>query len=248
MAEATLIIGSKNYSAWSLRGWLVGRMSGLPFTEQPVGLDDPSAREELLLRSSSILVPCLIHEDFAIWDTLAIAEYLNERRPEARTARRPSAARVLDAAPSRGRYIPASPPCAPRYRVHSAAAAPGFKVWSSAQADIDRVLKIWRECLEGWGGPYPFGDRLSVADAMYAPVCTRFQTYDVRLEGVCADYNARILALPEIVEWTEAALQEADQVSELEVSNYDFPAVLRCEFRRCTNHINSHALAGNIQQ
>src|SRR5690242_18428097 len=83
MAETTLIICSKNYSSWSLRGWLLTRMSGLPFKEQSVALDDPDAREELLLRSSSILVPCLIHDGIPIWDTLAIAEYLNELRPEA---------------------------------------------------------------------------------------------------------------------------------------------------------------------
>src|SRR4029453_13530333 len=84
MADATLLIGSKNYSAWSLRGWLITRMSGLPFEEKSIPLDEASSREELLLRSSSILVPCLIHDGFEIWDTLAIAEYLNELRPDAK--------------------------------------------------------------------------------------------------------------------------------------------------------------------
>src|SRR5271166_7091670 len=83
MADTTLVISSKNYSSWSLRGWLLTRMSGLPFEERSISLDDETAREELLLRSSSILVPCLIHDDISIWDTLAIAEYLNEIRPKA---------------------------------------------------------------------------------------------------------------------------------------------------------------------
>ena len=83
MSHAKLIISSKNYSSWSLRGWLLAKMSGLPFEEERISLDDPAAREELLLRSSSVLVPCLVHNEFAIWDTLAIAEYLNELRPEA---------------------------------------------------------------------------------------------------------------------------------------------------------------------
>ena len=84
MADATLLISSKNYSSWSLRGWLLTKMSGLAFEEKVVSLDDPAAREELLLRSSSILVPCLIHDGISVWDTLAIAEYLNELRPKAK--------------------------------------------------------------------------------------------------------------------------------------------------------------------
>ena len=83
MAEATLVISSKNYSSWSLRGWLLARMSGLPFQERVISPEEPSARDELLLRSSSILVPCLIHDGLRIWDTLAIAEYLNELHPQA---------------------------------------------------------------------------------------------------------------------------------------------------------------------
>ena len=84
MAEALLALSSKNYASWSLRGWFLAPMSGLPFQEKSLSLDDESAREELLLRSSSTLVPCMIHGGFSIWDTLAIAEYLNEIRPEAR--------------------------------------------------------------------------------------------------------------------------------------------------------------------
>ena len=111
MAEATLLIGSKNYSAWSLRGWLITRMSGLPFDEKSIPLDEASSREELLLRSSSILVPCLIHDGFEIWDTLAIAEYLHEIKPEAGLF--PSdRGQGLTAVQSAARCIPASPTCA----------------------------------------------------------------------------------------------------------------------------------------
>src|SRR5919199_2597097 len=83
MAQATLTITSKNYSSWSLRGWLLAKFAGLDFEEIVIAPDDPSARAEILLLSSSILVPCLRHEGATIWDTLAIAEYLNEIRPEA---------------------------------------------------------------------------------------------------------------------------------------------------------------------
>ena len=83
MARATLTISSKNYSSWSLRGWLLCRMAGLAFEERPVDLSDADARQELLLLSPSVLVPRLTHDGTAVWDTLAIAEYLNEIAPEA---------------------------------------------------------------------------------------------------------------------------------------------------------------------
>jgi glutathione S-transferase len=215
MAEATLLIGSKNYSSWSLRGWLIARMSGLPFEERSIPLEDASSREELLLRSSSILVPCLIHDGIEIWDTLAIAEYLNELCPEAgmfpadRFAR--ARCRSISGEMHSGfSALRSSLPMNLRSR------RPEFQVWSSAQADIDRVCTIWRNCLETWGGPFLLGSRYSVADAMYAPVCTRFQTYHVKLDEVCAAYGAHILALPEMVEWTRAAMEEEGEVPELE--------------------------------
>ena len=83
MANATLTLSSKNYSSWSLRGWLLTKFSGLPFEEIVMPIDDPGARAELLLLSPSILVPCLFHDGIKVWDTLAIAEYLNEVQPEA---------------------------------------------------------------------------------------------------------------------------------------------------------------------
>jgi len=85
------------------------------------------------------------------------------------------------------------------------------------RADIDRVTEIWRECIGTWGGPYLFGARLSVADAMFAPVCTRFATYDVALDKVSDDYKHTILATPDMRAWKTAALQEPEEVTELEV-------------------------------
>jgi glutathione S-transferase len=93
---------------------------------------------------------------------------------------------------------------------------PGFKIWAGAQADIDRIATIWRECLARAQGPYLFG-ALSMADAMYAPVVTRFLTYDVRLDRECAAYGGRIMALPDMVEWVEAAKAEPDALEELDV-------------------------------
>jgi glutathione S-transferase len=93
---------------------------------------------------------------------------------------------------------------------------PNFKIWSRAQTDIDRVVAIWRDCLKSYGGPFLFGTR-SMADAMYAPVVTRFKTYDVKLEPLLATYATTILSLPEMREWTEAAKLEPTDIEELEV-------------------------------
>ena len=96
---------------------------------------------------------------------------------------------------------------------------PEFQVWASAQADIDRIGAIWRECLEASGGPFLFGGQYTVADAMYAPVCTRFETYDVELDDTSAVYCAHMVALPDMIEWTRAATDEQDAVSELDAGD-----------------------------
>jgi glutathione S-transferase len=93
---------------------------------------------------------------------------------------------------------------------------PGFKVWARAQADIDRITTIWRECLTLYGGPFLLGER-SMADAMYAPVVTRFLTYHVKLDALSRAYCQEIVALPEMAEWIEAAKEEPTEVDELEV-------------------------------
>jgi glutathione S-transferase len=92
---------------------------------------------------------------------------------------------------------------------------PGFKVWPGAQADIDRITTIWDECLSTYGGPFLFGER-TIADAMYAPVATRFRTYDVKLDAACTGYMEHILSLPEMIEWTAGAYAEPDEVEELD--------------------------------
>lgn len=93
---------------------------------------------------------------------------------------------------------------------------PGFKVWSRAQADIDRILAIWNECLETYGGPYLFGHKPCMADAMFAPVVTRFITYDVAIDLPCVAYCDTIMALPAMQEWVAAAEAEPDEIDELD--------------------------------
>ena len=94
---------------------------------------------------------------------------------------------------------------------------PGFKIWAGAQADIDRVIEIWHDCLTAYKGPYLFGKTPTVADAMYAPVCTRFMTYDVELDKESAAYCKRVLALPAVEEWVKSAKAEPEELEELDV-------------------------------
>jgi glutathione S-transferase len=215
MAKATLTISSKNYSSWSLRGWLSTKFSGLDFEEIVTAPDDPSARAELLLLSPTILVPCLRHDGATIWDTLAIGEYLNETMPHAGLLpedriQRAHCRSICGEIHSGFATLRASLP------VNLKGHFPGFKIWTRAQADIDRVCTIWRDCLAESGGPFLFGER-TMADAMYAPVVTRFTTYDVKLEPGLKTYADMIMNMPEMVEWVEAAKAEPAEIEELEV-------------------------------
>jgi len=216
MTRATLTISSKNYSSWSLRGWLLARFAGLEFVEQMLPPDDPGVRAEILLLAPSILVPCLTHQGVRVWDTLAIAEYLHEIRPQAGLLPADRAARAHCRAvcgEMHSGFVSLRSALPMNLRGHY----PGFKVWSRAQADIERVVQIWTECLATYGGPWLFGRR-SMADAMYAPVVTRFRTYDVRMEHVaCADYCLQVMEMPEMQEWLQAARHEADDIDELDV-------------------------------
>jgi glutathione S-transferase len=215
VSQATLTINSRNYGAWSLRGWLLCKFADLDFAVEVVDNSDPDARAELLLLSPSFLVPRLQHDDLVIWDTLAIGEYLNESLggkllPE--DAKTRAWCRSISGEIHSG-------------FAHLRSALPmniksfhrEFPVWAGAQADIDRIETLWNDCLAATGGPFLFGAERTMADAMYAPVCTRLQTYDVKTGAVATEYVETILALPEMVEWIAAAKLEPDDVEELEM-------------------------------
>ena len=215
-ARATLSISSKNYSSWSLRGWLICRLAGLSFDEVRVSIDDPSTRAELLLLSPSFLVPCLTHEGTKVWDTLAIAEYLAEVVPgsplfpadrQARAHCRSISGEMHQGFANLRSALP----------MNLKAKFPGFKVWAGAQPDIDRITEIWRDCLSRYGGPWLFGAKPCLADAMYAPVCARFETYSVPLDASCAQYATTVLAWNLVREWTKSAKDEPEELEELDV-------------------------------
>jgi glutathione S-transferase len=216
MAKAVLTITSRNYSSWSLRGWLMATLSGLPFEVRTISPDDPAMRADILLLSSSIRVPRLEHDGVDVWDVLAIGEYLAEIRPKAGLLPTDRAARAHCRAIC-GEMHSGFVSMRTALPMNLKARFPGFKVWSRAQADVDRVVEIWTECLERWGGPWLFGAKRTLADAMYAPVATRFATYDVALPAPAAAYRDAILAMPEMRAWTEAAMAEPEDIEELEV-------------------------------
>jgi glutathione S-transferase len=215
MAKASLSISSRNYSSWSLRGWLLCKFAGLDFETITLPVDDVASRAELLLLAPSFLTPCLTYDDIEVWDTLAIAEFLHELLPAAGLLPRDQAQRarcrsICGEMHSGFANLRAALP------MNLKAKHPGFKVWAGAQSDVNRITTIWRERLAVSGGPFLFGDP-GMSDAMYAPVCARFATYEVALDDVCAGYRDRILALPVMREWTAIAVKEPAEVEELDV-------------------------------
>lgn len=214
--RAALTLSSKNYSSWSLRGWLMARFAGIAFDEVMVERDDPDARQEILLLSPSILVPCLTHEGITIWDTLAIGEYLAEVAPKAGLLPADRAARAHCRAIC-GEMHSGFASLRSALPMNLKGDFPRHKVWSRAQADIERITAIWRDALQRYGGPYLFGAQRCMADAMYAPVCTRFQTYHVAVDADAQAYGRTILAMPEMQEWITAARAEPDEVDELDM-------------------------------
>ena len=215
MAPATLTLSSKNYSSWSMRGWLMCKLAGIDFEEVTIEPDDADARAEILLLSPSVLVPCLTYDGVRVWDCLAIAEFLHEIAPKKRLLPAERAARAHARAVNgemHSGFVSLRQALPMNIKAHH----PGFKIWSKADADIARIKTIWRECLARYGGPFLFGE-ITLADAMYAPVVSRFRTYDVKLEAPLAQYAERIWAHPAVSDWREAALLEKEEIEELEV-------------------------------
>jgi len=214
MTELTLTIGDKNLSSWSLRPWFLMTQAGIPFTEENIKLDRPETRGVLKEKSPSGLVPFLTHGDVKIWDSLAIAEYLNDIFPE----------KQLWPADVKARAIA---------RAVSAEMHSGFSalrtVWpmvflrkdlthvtsGGVQRDIDRINGLWTMCRKdyGAGGDFLFG-QFSIADALYAPVVSRFVTYGpLNLSPEAAAYRDMMFALPAMKKWGDGAQAELEKAS-----------------------------------
>jgi len=216
MSKAELTISSKTYSAWSLRGWLLCRMAGLEFEEKTISIDDPANRAELLLLSPSVLVPRLTHDGASVWDTLAIAGYLNELFPKAGMYPADIKARAHCRAIS-GEIHSGFANLRSALPMNLKAHHENFRIFAGAQPDIERIEAIWSDCLRTYGGPFLFGAKPTVADAMYAPVTRRFLSYNVPISAASAAYCRTISAWPPMIEWTEAALAEPEEIEELDI-------------------------------
>ncbi len=212
-----LVIGNKNWSSWSLRPWLAMQRVGLPFEEINVRLRRPESKAEILKYSPAGLVPVLLDGDLIVWDSLAILEYLAEQHPDKHLWPRDREARALARCASaeiHSGFADLRRTCS----MELLARHPLDPVPDDAAIDIRRIVAVWKACRArfGQGGPFLFGD-FSSADAMYAPVASRFRTYLPELrpfgdDGTAAAYVATVFAMPEMALWTDGARAETAAV------------------------------------
>jgi len=206
MAPLTLVIGNKNYSSWSLRAWLLMKHTGVAFEELVVPLNTPGTREEIERHCPSGRVPVLRHGELRVWDSLAICEYVAELTgkgwPEKRETR--AVARAVCAEMHSGFTTLRS-----LWPMNARARNRRTAVTGALEADIERIDESWNDCRQrfGSGGPWLFGE-YSVADAMYAPVVLRFNTYGARISQTARWYMASVLEDAALQEWLQAAKQE----------------------------------------
>jgi glutathione S-transferase len=169
----------------------------------------------LLLLSPSFLVPALRINDLTIWDTLAIAEYLHEHFPSGGLYPKDPALRALCRSVA-GEVHSGFANLRSALPMNLNASHPEFPLWNGARPDIERIESVWGRCLDESGGPFLFGRLPTVADAMFAPECTRFVTYNVKVGGLAADYIETVKSLPEMQEWAAEARLESDDVDALD--------------------------------
>lgn len=216
MTDLILKIGNKNYSTWSLRGWLAAKASGLEFEEQLIRLFEDGHAETMDAETPAGKVPVLHHGGRVIWESLAIAEYLAELAPEqnmwSADAGARARARAVSTEMATGFFgLRNQFPMNIRRRVEGLTPSP------ESEKDIARIQAIWRDCRErAEGGPYLFG-AFTIADVMYAPMVFRFQGYGIETGAVGRQYMDAMLANEWIAEWVAAALIEPWIVDEDEV-------------------------------
>lgn len=212
MSQFTLVIGNKNYSSWSLRAWLVLKQIGIDFTEVRIPLDTATSRQEILRHSPAGKVPILHHDNITVWESIAICEYLAECFPDAYLLPKEPEERALIRSISAEMHagfhnLRHSMPRNCRSRL------PGKGMKPGVQEDIDRIVAIWRDCRQKFGSN---GDLLfshfTIADAMFAPVVSRFTTYDVKLDPIAQAYADAIWNLSAMQEWVAAAQVEPENI------------------------------------
>jgi len=213
----TLYVGNKNYSSWSMRPWVLLRQAGIAFEEEVVRFDsfdsDSNFKKTVAGLTPTAKVPVLVDGDLAIWDTLAISEYVAEQFPEKHLWPECKAARA------RARSV-----CAEMHsgftglrsncpmNIEAALPEIGALVWrdkAAVRSDVQRIVQMWTGLLQEHGGPMLFG-QFTIADAYFAPVCMRLKTYALPVPQAISDYVQRVCALPGVAAWMEGALAEKD--------------------------------------
>lgn len=208
MSKIVIYLANKNYSSWSMRPWLALKQTGAAFSEEVVPLDQPTTREEILKRTPSGKLPALQDGGVVVWDSLSIGEYLAERFPDAGLWPAEVAARALARSVSAEMHsgfmgVRLNMP------MNMRASKPGKGMAAGVQDDINRISAIWRTCRErhGKGGAFLFG-AFSMADCMFAPIVSRFTTYQVQLDEVSEAYRQAVFNHPPFQEWMAAAKNE----------------------------------------
>ncbi len=218
VAPLHLYIGNKAYSSWSLRPWLAARVAGIPFEETIIPLYEEGSPERMRAVSPVGKVPVLHHGDVVVWESLAIVEYLAEQFPDRRLWPEDSSARAVARAVSSEMHagfsaLRTNMGMNVRRRLPGRGRAPGVA------EDIARITALWADCRARFGaaGPFLFG-HFTIADAMFAPVVTRFETYVVELPAVARAYSSAVLALPAMKEWYAAAESEPWVIDRYEIA------------------------------
>jgi glutathione S-transferase len=203
-----LVIGDKNVSSWSMRPWLVLKHFGIPFEEIMIRLARPDSSANILAHSPSGKVPCLVTDaGDAVWESAAIMETLAELFPQHAMWPRDTAARAHARSISAEMHAGFAD-LREQMSMNIQRQAFGQELTAGALANVKRIDLIWRNCLDAHGGPFLFGKEFGIADAMFAPVVMRFNSYAPKLSETARSYAARITALPEVAEWIEGARNE----------------------------------------
>ncbi len=215
MAKPVLVIGNKNYSSWSLRPWLLLKQFGIAFDEVRIPLFTEQMPELMAEHTPCNKVPVLKDDDFAVWDSLAICEYINQHflvgkgwpeDPRLMSLGRSAVAEMHSSFPDLRHELPMN--VRRRYD--------GVSLSAAAQKDSDRIISLWQQLLAHSNGPWLLG-QFSIADAFYAPVASRFMTYNIELPSELKAYCQQVLALEAYQEWLSAAKAETEVIAEEEV-------------------------------
>ena len=221
MADFTLVIGNKNYSSWSLRGWLMAKAAGIEFEEIVIPLDLPETASAIRKHSPSGRVPVLLHRGLAVWESLAIGEYLNDLKPEAGLWPAAVAARAQARSISTEMHAGFAD-LRTNMPMNIRASSPGKGMTPAVRAEIERITSMWRDCRKRFSGAaakddgFLFG-QFSAVDAMYAPVVTRLRTYAVPVDSDTDAYCKAVLAYPPMKEWVDAAKNEPWLIDSAEI-------------------------------